>query len=153
MSVYGPSLPPEIIEAARTGGRGHPEIDKAILERHKLTVAKIDEDPSLVEIAVQNLERWRALDPERPKPWNIEWMDIIKSKPWSEIREMLLEDSEEGQRLRSSSPFGGILTEEERNSVKIEREPWSNVRKRLLESIRKREKSAGGGDYRSPTES
>ena len=118
MTEYGPRLSPEIIEAARTGGTGHPEIDRRILERHKLTVAKIDADPSLIEIAVENLKRWMALQPGRPNLCNIEWMEIIETKPWSEIRKMLLEESDEGQRLRSSSPFAGILTEQERLSVR-----------------------------------
>lgn len=118
MGDYGPDLTPEIIEAARTGGTGHPEIDRRILERHKLTVAKIDADPSLIEIAVENLKRWMALQPGRPKLCNVEWMEIIETKPWSEIRKMLLEESDEGQRLRSSSPFAGILTEQERSSVR-----------------------------------
>ena len=42
---------------------------------------------------------------------------LLAEKPWSELRAMLVEESDEGQRLRSSHPFIGILTEEERESV------------------------------------
>ena len=48
-------------------------------------------------------------------------MEIL-SRPWAEIREILLGESDEGQRLRSSSPFAGIVGEDERWEV-IERHP------------------------------
>ena len=41
---------------------------------------------------------------------------------WSEVREILLDESDEGQRLRSSKPFAGIVTEEERLAI-IARHP------------------------------
>ena len=116
VSRYGPKLSPEIIEAALNGGTGHPEIDARSLKRHRLMVAKIDAEPRLIDIAFENLERWMALKPERPNQCDVEWMEILTTKPWKEAREILLDESEEGQRLRSSSPFGGILTSEERRS-------------------------------------
>ena len=44
------------------------------------------------------------------------------------MREMLLEESDEGQRLRSSKPFIGIVTQEERLEI-IRRfpPPWPHV--------------------------
>ena len=117
MAEYGPELPPEIIEAAIHGGTGHPEIDARILKRHRLVVAKIDADPSLIDIAFENLERWMTLRPRRPNGCNVEWMEILRTKRWHEVRELLLEESDEGQRLRSSSPFAGV-TNEERESVR-----------------------------------
>ena len=46
-----------------------------------------------------------------------EWRFILEKWNWEEIRAMLLEDSDEGQRLRQSSPFGGIVTEAERLDI------------------------------------
>ena len=56
-----------------------------------------------------------------------EWKEIL-SRPWTQVREILLEDSDEGQRLRSSKPFAGIVTEEERLEI-IRRHPppWPHV--------------------------
>jgi hypothetical protein len=34
--------------------------------------------------------------------------------PWEEVRRILLEESDEGQRLRQTDPFCGILTPAER---------------------------------------
>lgn len=118
MVEYGPNLSQEVIEAARRGGTGHPEIDRRVLERTKLVVAKIDADPSLVRIGVENLERWLKRTGDRPNRCHEEWMYLISERPWSELRAMLLEESDEGQRLRSSAPFAGVLTEEERRSVR-----------------------------------
>ena len=55
------------------------------------------------------------------------WKAIL-ARPWSEIRAVLLEESDEGQRLRSSKPFAGIVTEEERVAI-IERfpPPWPSI--------------------------
>ena len=47
---------------------------------------------------------------------NEEWEQILK-RPWREIREILLEESDEGQRLRSTHPFRGIVTEEKRLEI------------------------------------
>lgn len=41
----------------------------------------------------------------------------IVTEPWEKLRERLLEESDEGQRLRSTHPFAGILSQEERESV------------------------------------
>jgi hypothetical protein len=43
----------------------------------------------------------------------MEW-SVIMTRPWEEIRTILLDESEEGQRLRQSDPFCGILSPEER---------------------------------------
>ena len=38
----------------------------------------------------------------------------ILQRPWEEVRTLLLDESDEGQRLRQTDPFCGILTPEER---------------------------------------
>lgn len=42
-----------------------------------------------------------------------EWV-ILLEKPWEEVRSILLDESDEGQRLRQTDPFCGILTAVER---------------------------------------
>jgi len=53
---------------------------------------------------------------QTPQPATAEWMDVLK-KPWSEVRSVLLDDSEKGRLLRQSNPFCGILTPRERWSI------------------------------------
>jgi hypothetical protein len=37
--------------------------------------------------------------------------------PWTKLRLVLLEESEEGDRIRQSVPFGGFLSDEERMRI------------------------------------
>ena len=94
------------------------EADRRALKMMQLIVTKIDADPSLIQIAIDNLQRWReqgdGYQPLGLQMWE-KW--FAQEVPWKEIREWLLEDSDEGQRLRTSHPFAGVLTSEERESV------------------------------------
>ena len=96
-------------------GKGHPHIDQRSLEMARIVVERIDADPSLVGIACENLERWRRHQGE-PGLADREWSAIL-NRPGAEIREILVDDPEEGQRLRSSHPFRGIVSEEERRAI------------------------------------
>ena len=108
-----PRFPREVIGQGGHVGRGHSEIDRRSLVRARLVVAKIDAQPELVEVGVQNLERWIRQAGDRPNQCNVEWLNLIRTKPWGELRNILLEESDEGQRIRSSQPFAGLLTDEE----------------------------------------
>ena len=97
-------------------GEGHPHIDRRSLEMAKLIVEKIDADPSLFRIAHENLRRWRRVRGGTLPPCREEWKELLK-RPWIEIRNILLDESDEGQRLRSSHPFAGVLSEKERRRI------------------------------------
>ena len=97
-------------------GEGHPHIDRRSLEMARLVVEKIDADPSLFRIAHENLRRWRRIRGRTLPPCREEWKELLK-RPWSEIRDILLDESDEGQRLRSSHPFAGVLSEKERRRI------------------------------------
>jgi hypothetical protein len=95
--------------------RTHREIEERSLAMARAIVAKIDADPAKtgLEKAKATCKRWFE---QCPAPVNHEWMEII-TRPWGEIREILLDDSEEGRRLRQSDPFAGILTPQERWAI------------------------------------
>ena len=90
-------------------GKGHPHIDKRSLDMARIVVERIDADPTLFRIAHENFERCRQHQGELGLA-DREWRAIL-NHPWAQIREILLDDSEEGQRLRSSHPFRGIVNE------------------------------------------
>jgi hypothetical protein len=96
----------------------HQEIDARALRLARSIVAHIDADPtrSGVEKAVSTCMRWQRMLPEQQRVCVDEWADILK-QPWSAIREVLLDESEEGNRLRQSSPFCGVLSNRERWSI------------------------------------
>lgn len=81
----------------------------------KAVVERIDRDPERAGLkkAQATCRRWFQSDPATAIR---EWIEILE-RPWDEIRQVLLDESEEGQRLRQSSPFCGILTPQERWSI------------------------------------
>ena len=82
----------------------------------RIVVQRIDADPALRSIARENLGRWRRHAGGTLTRTHQEW-EAILDRPWSETRTILLDESEEGQRLRSSHPFKGIVTDKERRAV------------------------------------
>ena len=93
------------------------EADRRAFEMMKRIVAKIDTNPELIRIGIDNLHRWRKQSGDQPlclQKWE-QW--FAQGVPWERMRKWLLEKSDEGQRLRTSHPFAGVLTQEERESV------------------------------------
>src|SRR6201987_4034685 len=46
-----------------------------------------------------------------------EWLDLLESSSVEQVLELLVDDSENARRLRQSTPFAGILTQEERRRI------------------------------------
>ena len=92
-------------------GIGHPHIDARMLDMCRLIVQKIEEAPSRFAVARENLAG-ASSRPGGLSRAHREWLEL-RARPWPEIRAILLEESEEGQRLRSSHPFSGLLTNAE----------------------------------------
>ena len=90
----------------------HQDVEERSLAMARAIVARIDADPKRAGLARARavLARWLKA---RPSPALLEWERILE-RPWAEIREVLLDPSEEGRRLRQNDPFCGILTPRER---------------------------------------
>ena len=94
----------------------HRILDARSLAMHCRIAQKISRDPDLLSKARENLERW-LVKTKGPKPRYLqEWQQIL-DRPWPAIAELITRMSEEATRLRSSSPFTGVLTEVEREQV------------------------------------
>ncbi|HEX6085124.1 MAG TPA: hypothetical protein VF266_11400 [Thermoanaerobaculia bacterium] len=91
--------------------RTHQEIDRRSLEMVRRIVAKIDADPERrgLEHAKRVCDRWVAQGVLSAR----EWQTLLR-QPWETVRAILLDESDEGQRLRQTDPFCGILTPTER---------------------------------------
>lgn len=78
-------------------------------------VARIDADPERRGLAKahETLRRWHEARANSTTP---EWLDLLEL-PWSELRTRLLDEGDEGQRLRSSAPFCGVLNPRERLEI------------------------------------
>ena len=131
----------ELLASTGQVGIGHPHIDARSLDMARIVVDRIDAGSSLFDVAHENLERQQRLHGTLSRS-NEEWVQIL-NRPWSEIRAILLEESDEGQRVRSTHPFVGIVTEEERLEImKGHPPPWpfvpydpSQVPKEVMEKI------------------
>lgn len=93
--------------------------DRFSLSLHRRIAEKLRDDPAnVLSVANENLERWLTKDsfafgPERRAL--LEWKEIIESFTPREIESIVIAETDERQRLRSSSPFAGILTKKEQS--------------------------------------
>jgi hypothetical protein len=107
-------------EPAEGGGAAqyseHRILDARSLAMHCRIAQKIAGNPEFVDKAKANIERWRAKAPD-PRPRYLdEWQEILE-RPWPEIAEFITSMRDESTRLRSSSPFAGVLSADEREQV------------------------------------
>ena len=98
-------------------GPGHPEIDRRTLEYARVIAAKIDQDPELVRVGLDNIARWTRQNNGYLPRAHAEWKQLIETRTWPELRRILLAETDEGQRLRSSHPFKGIISQAERERI------------------------------------
>src|SRR5579884_2696771 len=70
--------------------------------------------PEWLEIARTNLERWSRENKAAPSLVRCyrEWQAIL-ARPVTEICDVLVAETETGQRLRQNSPFAGVLSAKE----------------------------------------
>ena len=100
--------------------RTHADLDARSLELHRIVAAKIETDPSLRRLAIENLERWEsaALSGNRGAlPAFREWRRLLTEVPLPVLLAVLRSDSERATQLRQSTPFAGVLSEAERMAV------------------------------------
>lgn len=95
----------------------HQYVDDRSLELDRAILKKIRLDPSLLEIPRENVKRRLAKNDRGPLDPNLEWKEILDQSSFEEILSWLDREDEEARRLRQSSPFVGILTEEERREI------------------------------------
>lgn len=88
--------------------KSHQDIDQRSLALARAVAEIIDRDKERLGLqkARETCTRWFR---DNPTPAILEWLHILK-QPWEKVRTVLLDESEQGQRLRQSSPFCGILS-------------------------------------------
>src|SRR5215470_17965181 len=111
VSSWVPSAP-----GAGSAYSSHRVLEARSLAMHAIIARKIERDPSLLDIAHRNLDRWSARWKDDVPAWFREWRQIL-SRPWPEVAALITEPSENAARLRQSSPFAGVLTADERKRI------------------------------------
>jgi len=88
----------------------HKDIDLRLRRLVAACVDKIDQNPALLEEARIQVGKYSNVRLRK------EW-EMFLGLPWTKLRLVLLEESEEGDRIRQSVPFGGFLSDEERMRI------------------------------------
>jgi hypothetical protein len=98
----------------------HQFLDDFALAYHLAVAERLRERPdAVIERARQNLNCWLEGDAFGPGERQSieEWRKILDESDIGRLIRIITDTSEEGQRLRSSSPFIGTLTPEERLEI------------------------------------
>ena len=89
----------------------HSETDLVSLELARRVAERLRARPELLALARDNLARWSQRNAGTPSLLRCyaEWQAILQ-RPLEEICELLCAETDDGQRLRQSSPFAGVLS-------------------------------------------
>lgn len=90
-------------------------IDRRSALLHRLVARKLVVDPAMLDQARANLVRWQVTNPDQQAL--AEWTALLAHSSVEEVARLLLSRSEKAMRLRQSSPFAGLLSEDERKKV------------------------------------
>jgi hypothetical protein len=93
----------------------HSRLDARSFALHSLVAKKLVSDPSLLEVARDNVLRWQAIN-DTVSIALTEWEQILAGQ-LDDIIALLVDHSEHATRLRQSSPFAGVLTDAERKAI------------------------------------
>ncbi len=85
------------------------------LVAHSMIADRILRDPAVANVAKASIERWENLHGEDPALR--EWGDLLESGDQVAIVSALIRVDEKGLLMRCASPFGDILTYEERSLI------------------------------------
>jgi hypothetical protein len=95
----------------------HDQLVECYRAMDKAIARKLRANPSLIQNVRENLLRW--IEQERKQtgfvsPPKLEWLEILDHSSLDQIIDILETDTEEHDWLLHSSPFCGILSEDER---------------------------------------
>jgi len=116
---YNPQLMSIMTQQSVVFG-SHQFLDRLALAFHLAVAARLTSAPDLVlRQARENLNRWLKLHTPDSRTGKslLEWQKLIESRNLCVLLAKMTEDTDEGQRLRQSSPFVGVLSPQEREEL------------------------------------
>jgi hypothetical protein len=93
--------------------RGHRSAELQALAYHRVVADRLSDE--LVRRALRRLHRWRHENRIHPR-WADEW-EAVLSRPLSQIARAISADTPNARSLRQTSPFAGVLNEQERRRL------------------------------------
>jgi hypothetical protein len=94
----------------------HQWIDLVDLAMHRAIVRKIRREPGLYKRARRTIARWEKGHRTSTPSWK-EWKLLLQENEMDTVLRILTRRDDEGQRLRSTAPFCGILSQKEMKAV------------------------------------
>ena len=93
--------------------------DEISLELGRRVAGRLRQQPELLQVAQDNIDRWTRLNSNAPALVRCyaEWRGIL-THSLEEICQLLTSETEEARRLRQNSPFAGVLAASEVWEVK-----------------------------------
>ena len=98
--------------------RTHDIIDLVNAAQDRLIAARLRRNPVVLRLARENLRRWAAFDGRHVRPVFREWHAVLHRLNARQIADFLCSDTPMARRLRQSSPFAGVLSGTERQSIR-----------------------------------
>jgi hypothetical protein len=115
--INGKKRPDSSLEQPGTGGRKAPELDPVSSEFQLALVSMLEEDLSLIRRAMEKVSE--KLEHRHPgnghDDW--EWRKILDTYPLPRLLSFLGSDSPRATRLRKSSPFPEVMSEQEKERL------------------------------------
>jgi hypothetical protein len=106
--VYSSSTPSEY--------SSHRVADARSLAIHVVLAEQVLKDPALVNRAKALLARWERQQQPHIAPWLKEWQNLVR-RPVGELLATMTALTEDGARLRQSSPFSPLLDAAHRKRI------------------------------------
>ena len=100
-----------------------PPVEPALADLLGRAVAdKLEQDPSLLRVPLENIDRWLAEGALSNPGWFVRWRELLEcaradAPALRRILELLRSDTEEARRWRDFSPFAGLLSSAERRKI------------------------------------
>jgi hypothetical protein len=97
----------------------HTRIDARNRELHEVIATKLRQNPVLILQVRDTLRGWIEITDEsdRSRSALLEWQRRLDTQSLEQLIEFISSEDEEACRLRQSTPFVGLLTEDERLAV------------------------------------
>ena len=97
----------------------HEVIDERALEMDRVVARELLADPSKLDLVVAWIERFLAAPDYsiHSKDALSEWLEVIRTSGLPGVLAALADESEEGQRMRQSSPFAVVMPPDERRRI------------------------------------
>lgn len=96
-----------------TRPRSHRSAELQSLAYHRLVAERLSE--AIVDAARRRVDRWRNEARVHPT-WVAAWEKLL-TRPIAEIAETIAADSPKARELRQTSPFAGVLSQQERRRI------------------------------------